>query len=165
MIKGKQQHADETIIRKDFDNINEIVMNKGMKSTEMTSNKKTNNISLIKQDSTSQVKQQISYELIHDNNYHTNLRKERYVQIEQSQQIKIPEPKDKEVENQTKKSESEENITYTTENTKINNLEDSTGKDGKKNIRVAHVEERIEDVVAVEMRNIQPRLNHKRMMK
>ena len=132
MIKGKQQHADETIIRKDFDNINEIVMNKGMKSTEMTSNKKTNNISLIKQDSTSQVKQQISYELIHDNNYHTNLRKERYVQIEQSQQIKIPEPKDKEVENQTKKSESEENITYTTENTKINNLEDSTGKDGEK---------------------------------
>ena len=70
-----------------------------------------------KQESTSQEKQ-ISNELIQDNNYHTNLTKQRHEQTEQSQPIKIletgTEQKNKEVENQTKKLEWEENNPYTT---------------------------------------------------
>ena len=58
-----------------------------MKSKEMTGNKNTNNLSLSKPESTSQVKQQISYELIQDNNYHTNLRRQMLVQTEHSKQI------------------------------------------------------------------------------
>ena len=73
----------------------------------------------------------MSNELIQDKNYHTNLTKQRYQQTEQSQPMQIPEtdtePKQKEVENQTKKLEREENITYITENIK-NNRKDSTEK-------------------------------------
>ena len=69
------------------------------------------------QESTSQEKQ-ISNELIQDNNYHTNLTKQRHEQTEQSQPIKIletgTEQMNKEVENQTKKLEGEENNPYTT---------------------------------------------------
>ena len=61
------------------------------------------------------------------------------------------EPKDKEIENETKKLEREKNITYTPENIK-NNRKNLTEKYGKN--RVQHVEERI-DVVAVEIRSIQ----------
>ena len=46
------------------------------------------------------------------------------------------------VKNQTKKLESKENITYTTENTARNNRKDSTGKIG---IRVQNVEEIIKN--------------------
>ena len=42
-------------MQKDFDNINEIIINNGVKSKEMTGNKKANNISLNKQESISQV--------------------------------------------------------------------------------------------------------------
>ena len=53
----------------------------------MTGNKNTNNLSLSKPESASQVKQQIFYELIQDNNYHTNPRKKMLVQTEHSKQI------------------------------------------------------------------------------
>ena len=83
-------------------------------------------------------------------------------ETEQSQPVKIPEigteSTDKEVENQTKKLEMEENITYTTEN--IRSKKNSTGKYGR-NTRVQHFEERIEEVVAEEIRNIQTRAKQK----
>ena len=46
--------------------------------------------SLNEQESTSQVEQQIYAELIQENNYYTNIRKQRYLKTEQSQQIKTP---------------------------------------------------------------------------
>ena len=67
------------------------------------------------------------------------------------------EPKDKEVENQTKKLEREEIITYTTENLK--NKKDSKEKYGRN--RVQHFEERIEEVVAEEIRSIRTRASQK----
>ena len=83
----------------------------------------------------------MSNELIQDKNYHTNLTKQRYQQTEQSQPMQIPEtdtePKQKEVENQTKKLEREENITYITENLK-NNRKDSTEK-YRKNVRMSRI--------------------------
>ena len=55
------------------------------------------------QESLSQVKQQISDELIQENDYHTKIRKQGHLKIEQSQQIRIPDvdtkTKSKEVEN------------------------------------------------------------------
>ena len=83
-----------------------------------------------KQKSSSQEKQQIiSDELIQENLYHTNIRKQRHLKTEQSQQTKTSDvylgTKSKEFENQTIKLESKENITYTTENTEQNV---STGK-------------------------------------
>ena len=56
------------------------------------------------------------------------------------------------VKNQTKKLESKENITYTTENTARNNRKDSTGKIG---ISVQNVEEIIKNKMSVGMRNTQ----------
>ena len=47
-IKGKQQHAEETAVRKEFDSISKILINKGMKSKKMVCNKNTNNIILKK---------------------------------------------------------------------------------------------------------------------
>ena len=71
--------------------------------------------------------------------------KQRHVQTEQSQPIKIPdtdtESKNKKVENQTRKLEREKNIAYTWENMKINNRENST-KIYEKN-KVQNVEEKI----------------------
>ena len=100
-------------MRKEHDNSKEILINKRMKSKEMVGNDKLN-IGLNEQVSKSQVKQ-ISNELIQDNNYNTNLTKQGHEQTEQPQPIKTLETnielKDKEVENQTKKSEREENIT------------------------------------------------------
>ena len=100
-------------MRKEHDNSKEILINKRMKSKEMVGNDKLN-IGLNEQVSKSQVKQ-ISNELIQDNNYNTNLTKQGHEQTEQPQPIKALETnielKDKEVENQTKKSEREENIT------------------------------------------------------
>ena len=52
----------------------------------------------------------------------------------------------------------EENITYTTEN--IISKKNSTGKYGR-NTRVQHFEERIEEVVAEEIRSIQTRAKQK----
>ena len=82
-------------------------------------------MNLKKLESSSQVKQQISDELIQENNYHTKIRKEGHLKTEQSQPIKIldvdTETKNKEVENQTKKLECEDNITYTTENIERSN--------------------------------------------
>ena len=105
--------------------------------SKMTCNKITHSMSLNKQENTSQVKQQISDELIQENNYHTNIRKQRHLKIEQSQQIKTPdvetETKSKEVENQTKKLQIKENIIYTTQNIEQNNRKDSTGKTGINN--------------------------------
>lgn len=75
-------------------------------------------------------------------------------QRDKSQQTKTAEPEDKEVKNQTNKLEREENITYIAENTKRSNKKDST-EDGKKTIRVKNFDERIEDIMAVEMGNIQ----------
>ena len=68
--------------------------------SKMACNKITSNISLNEQESSSQVKQQISDELIQENNYHINIRKQRHLKTEQSQQIKTsdvkPETKSKE---------------------------------------------------------------------
>ena len=71
-------------------------------------------------ESSSQVKQ-IYDEVIQENYYYTKVRNQRQLRTEQSQQIKIPdidtETKSKKVEDQNKKFESKDNITYTTENT------------------------------------------------
>ena len=112
----------------------------------------------VKVNSISQVKQ-ISNELIQDNNYYTNLTKLGHEQTEQSQSIKLKvsetdtESKDKEVENQTKKLESEEIITYTAEN--IKNKKDSIKK--YKRNRVQHFKVRIKEVAAEEIRSIRIR--------
>lgn len=56
---------------------------------KMTCIKITYNISLNRQKSSSQEKQQIiSDELIQENLYHTNIRKQRHLKTEQSQQTK-----------------------------------------------------------------------------
>ena len=55
----------------------------------------------------------------------------------------------------------EENITYTTENIKWNSSKDLIEKDAK-NIRVQNVGERLKDVVAVEMKNIQTKAKHQK---
>lgn len=120
---------------------------------KMTCIKITYNISLNKQKSSSQEKQQIiSDELIQENLYHTNIRKQRHLKTEQSQQTKTSDiymrTKSKEFENQTIKLENKENITYITENTEQNV---STGKKWK---RVQNIAEIIETKVPVEMRNI-----------
>ena len=69
------------------------------------------------QGSSSQVKQ-IYDELIQENDYHTKIKNQRQLKTEQSQQIKIPDvdtkAKSKKVEDQNKKLESKDNITYTT---------------------------------------------------
>ena len=68
------------------DNINEIVINKGMKSKEITDNDKLN----VKVNNILQVKQ-ISNEFIQYNNYYTSTTKLSHEQREQSQSIEIPE--------------------------------------------------------------------------
>ena len=86
------------------------------------------------QESSLQMKQ-IYDELIQENDYHTKIKNQRQLKTEQSQQIKIPdvdtETKSKKVEDENKKFESKDDITYTTENTEENNRKYSTGKDGK----------------------------------
>ena len=156
--RNEGQYDEETTVQKEQDNISEILINKEIKSEEMISNDKLN----VKVNSISQVKQ-ISNELIQDNNYYTNLTKLGHEQTEQSQSIKLnvsetdTESKDKEVENQTTKLEREEIITYTAENTKNNR--DLTEKYERK--RVQHFEERIEEVVAEEIRVIRTRAKQK----
>ena len=124
----------------------------------MTCNKIAYNMSLNKQESSSQVKQKMSDELIQRSDYHTNIRKQRHLKTEQSQQIKTPdvdaETKNKDVENQTKKLKSKDNITYTTENTERNKRKDSTGKNEINN-RVQNVGEITGDKVPPEMTNVQ----------
>ena len=56
---------------------------------KITCNKITYNMSLNKQENSSQVKQQMSGELIQENDYHTKKRKQGQLKTEQSQQIKI----------------------------------------------------------------------------
>ena len=68
------------------DNINEIVINKGMKSKEIIDNDKLN----VKVNNILQVKQ-ISNEFIKYNNYYTSTTKLSHEQREQSQSIEIPE--------------------------------------------------------------------------
>ena len=117
----------------------------------MTSNDKLN----VKVNSILQVNQ-ISNELIQYNNYCTNLTKLGHEKTEQSQSIKLKvseidtESKDKELENQTKKLEREEIITYTAEN--IKNKKHSTKRYGRN--RVQHFEERMKEVAVEEIRNI-----------
>ena len=157
--RNEGQYDEETTLQKEQDNISEIFINKELKSEEIISNDKLN----VKVNSISQVKK-ISNELIQDNNYHTNLTKLEHGQTEQSQPIKLKvsetntESKDKEGENQTKKLEREEIITYTTENIK-NNRKDSTEKYGRN--RVQYFEERIEELVAERKRSIQTRAKQK----
>ena len=64
----------------------------------------------------------------------------------------------KKVEDENKKFESKDGITYTTENTEQNNRKYSTGKNGINN-RVQNIGEIIEDKVPVEMANIQTKTN------
>ena len=116
--RNEGQYDEETTVQKEQDNISEILVNKGMKSKEITGNGKLS----VKVNSLSQVKQISNELIIQDNNYHTNLTKLGHEQREQSHPIKAPETgtesKDKEVENQTKKLQREKIITYTTENIK-----------------------------------------------
>ena len=77
----------------------------------------------------------ISEEFIHENDYHTEIRKQRQLKTKQSQQIKIPdvdtETKSKEVEDQNKKLESKDNITYTIENKDCNQKKEKQIQQGK----------------------------------
>ena len=104
------------------------------------------------------MKQQTSDKLIQESDYHTKIRKQGHLKPEQSQQTTIPvvntETKSKEIKIQTKKLESRDNITYTTENTEQNNRKDLTGKTGINN-RVQNVGEIIEDTMPVEITHIQ----------
>ena len=77
IIEGKQQQVEETTVQKEHHNISENIINKGMES-KMTYIKITCNMSLNKQENTSQMKQQISDELIQENNHYTNIRKQRF---------------------------------------------------------------------------------------
>ena len=108
-------------------------------------------------ESSSQVKQMYD-ELIQENYYYTKVRNQRQLRTEQSQRIKIPdvdtETKSKKVEDQNKKFESKDNITYTTENTEKKNRKCSIGKNGIIN-RIQNIGGIIEDKVPVEMANMQ----------
>ena len=88
-------------------------------------------MSLKEQESSSQVKQ-IYDKLIQENDYYTKIKNQRQLKTEQSQQIKIPnvdtETKSKKVEDRNQKFESNDNITYTTENIEQNNRKYSTAK-------------------------------------
>ena len=146
-IEGQQ--VEETTVQKENDNVREILIKKGMKSKEMTGNDNIN-IGLNKQESASQTKQ-TSHELIQDNNYHNNLSKQRHIQTMQLQLIKIPSTKDtqlkdKDFETQNKKLEWEEKL-HTPQKT----YKEITQKIQQKK----HIEEKIEDVMAVEIRSIQ----------
>ena len=141
IIEGKQQQVDKTTIQKRYHSISENIINKGMEN-RTTCNNITYNTSLNEQESLSQVKQQLFDKLIREN--------------EQSI-LCLTEKKSKKVGNQTKKLESKDNITYSTENIERNNRKDSTAKNGIIN-SVQNVGEIIEDKVPVEM------LNNKRMM-
>ena len=112
IIEGKQQQVDKTTIQKRYHSIRENIINKGMEN-RTTCNNITYNMSLNEQESLSQVKQQLFDKLIREN--------------EQSI-LCLTEKKSKKVENQTKKLESKDNITYSTENTERNNRKDSTAK-------------------------------------
>ena len=157
IIKRKQQPVEETTVQKECHSISQNITNKGMKSL-VTCNKITYNTSLNEQESPSQVKQQISDELIQENDYQIKIRKQKQLKTEQSQQIQIPdvdtEKKSKEVENQNKKLESKDNITYTLEKTEQNNRKDSTGENVINN-RAQNFGEIIEDKVPVKLANIQ----------
>ena len=67
------------------------------------------------------------------------------------------------VEDQNKKFESKDNITYTMENTEKKNRKCSIGKNGIIN-RIQNIGEIIEDKVPVEMEICKPRLNKKIMI-
>ena len=94
---------------------------------------------------------QICDELIQENDSHIKVRNQKQLKTEQSQRIKIP---DVDTETRSKKFESKDNITCTTENTKQNNRKYSTGKNGI-NIRIQNIGEIIKDKVPVKMASIQ----------
>ena len=109
----------------------------------------------VKVNSISQVKQ-ISNEHIQDYNYHTNLTKlghEKTTITTNTSPWNRHRIKNKEVESQTKKLGQEEIITHTTENIKNKRKKNSTDK-YRRNIRVQHFKERIEEIVAEEIRSI-----------
>ena len=84
MIEEKQQQVGKTAPQKDYHSISENMINKRMES-KMTCNKITYNMNLNEQESSSQVKQQISVELIQENDHHTKIRKQGHLKTEQSQ--------------------------------------------------------------------------------
>ena len=73
------------------------------------------------------------YELIQDNNNHPDLSIQRHVQrhnkiTADKTPVRDIETRGRYVENQTKKLESKEKVTYNRENIERNNIKDSTGK-------------------------------------
>ena len=121
---------EKTITQKEYHSISENIIKKGVES-KITCNKIAYNMSLKEQESSSQVKQ-IYDKLIQENDYYTKIKNQRQLKTEQSQQIKIPnvdtETKSKKVEDRNQKFESNDNITYTTENIEQNNRKYSTAK-------------------------------------
>ena len=114
-----KQLVEKTTTQKEYHSISENIIKKGLETKSK------------EQESSSQVKQ-IYDELIQENDYHTKIKNQRQLKTEQSQQIKIPnvdtETKSKKVEDRNQKFESNDNITYTTENIEQNNRKYSTAK-------------------------------------
>lgn len=78
------------------------------------------------------MKQEISDESIQENNYHTNIRKQKHLKT--AQQINVDTViNSRELKIQIKILESRENVIYTTENIERNNRKDLTEINGIKN--------------------------------
>ena len=146
-IEVKKQLVGKTTRQKEYHNISENIIKKGVES-KITCNKIAYNLSSKEQESSSQVKQ-IYDELIQENDCHTKIRNQRQLKTEQSQQRKIPDvdtvTKSKKVEDQNKKFKSKDSIKYSTEKNGINN-------------RVQNIGEIIEDKAPVEMTSIQTKI-------
>ena len=130
IMEVKKQLVEKTTTQKEYHSISENIIRKAVER-KITCNKNAYNMISKEQESSLQVKQ-IYDELIQENDYHTKIKNQRQLKTEQSQQIKIPnvdtETKSKKVEDQNQKFESNDNITYTTENTEQNNRKYSTAK-------------------------------------
>ena len=132
-IDVKKQLVEKTATQKEYQSISENIIKKGVESRITCNNKIVNNMRSKEQESSSQVNQ-IFDELIQENDSHIKIKNQRQLKTEQSQQIKISdvdtETKSKKVEDQNKKFERKDNITYTTENIEQNNRKYSAGKNG-----------------------------------
>lgn len=71
------------------------------------------------------MKQEISDESIQENNYHTNIRKQKHLKTEQQINVDTV-TNSRELKIQIKILESRENVIYTTENIERNNRKDLT---------------------------------------
>ena len=87
IMEVKKQLVEKTTTQKEYHSISENIIRKAVER-KITCNKNAYNMISKEQESSLQVKQ-IYDELIQENDYHTKIRNQKQLKIEQSQQIKI----------------------------------------------------------------------------